>query len=862
MDTVKGLMHDPVARVATAVFVAVFVPYFFPILDSEQLKFYANVYAFIPLLILTVFASQYNSRSGGSDLDRLFWQLWAIGYAMWLLVRIVYVFLYVVIPRDMWVVQVDLLIDFLYVLFYLSVIFALSVEPDRRPFWDTPRNLGSLENAGLSVLFLGLWVYFAIIPSVLNFVAYDSWIPSLLLFVALDTYVFMRCLNLWRSSTSPLWKPTYAWLSVTAVLLLITDLFEAMDYAEWLPIVSPGTLLDIFWAIPLMMVVFASRVFYMGLDDRGHGGGGAAPADPTQRGRLFGGALVVGALIMPVVHFTCYSLGLLDPGTQTIRGFWVLLVLVCLLAMEVVNQQLIERKNRQLKISKEIAEERRKLLATAVEEAGESIIITDAAGVIEYVNPAFEISMGYPATEVVGQSTRILKSGIHDSDFYRVLWTTVLGGEVWQGRLVNRRKDGSLCEQTASIAPVIDESGEVVRCVAVERDITRQVQMERQLGESHKMKALGTLAGGIAHDFNNILQAITGYSEILRDDLPEHSGQREKVDMVLRSAERAKGIIKQILSFARKPKEEREPTDVPVLINETVALLRASLPSTIEIEIDVAFDAGNVLADPHQLHQVLLNLGSNAAHAIGDQPGRLGIGAARLHLDGSSKVVLDGLPEGEYVEITVSDSGAGMDVATLDRIYEPFYTTKEVGSGTGLGLSVVHGIVHSHRGAIEVESEVGKGTTFRIYLPIHQVTEKPSSGSYQLNGVERGTGHVLVVDDEQPILDLVRNLLERVGYTVTVAHDGNEGLSAFESNRDAFDAIITDQTMPGRTGLQFAREVRKSRKDLPLILITGYSRVITDEKALEAGIGAVLTKPFTATELVATLEEVRNRKSI
>jgi len=855
MESLRGIWRDPIVRLAGAMFLVLYSPFFVPILSQEQVSWYADVYLGVPPIIVVIAALQYGLRKVDNNLERLFWHFWTIGFAMWLVVRV----LYIVVPLESWTYRFDLLTDFFYVMFYLSIIFALGIEPDRRRFWDMPRNLGSLENIGLAVLFLGLWVYFAVIPNVLDFVAYDSWIPSLLLYVALDSYVFMRCFNLWRSSSSPLWKPTYGWLAVASALFLAVDSTEALQYAEWIPWTPPGTPLDVIWEFPVFVTVIAARAHRVGWARLGGRAEGAAPVEMLGRGRLFGGVLVVGALTITVVHFVCYSLGLLDEGTRTIRGLWVLVVLLCLLTMEVVNQQIIERKNRQLKTSKEEAEERRKLLATAVEQAGESIIITDANGIIEYVNPAFERSMGYPAAEVLGKATSILKSENEDGAFSKEMWATILNGKVWQGTLTERRKDGSTCDLTVSVAPVTDESGDIARYVAVGRDISREIALERQLGEAQKMEALGTLAGGVAHDFNNILAAVSGYTELVIEDLPKGATSKRNAEMVLRAADRAKELIKQILSFTRRTAQKRVPVDLSEVVRESVTLLRASLPSNVELSADLGDSSWVALADPHQIQQVLLNLGSNAAHAIGDTQGKLAIAVEPFQPDSQLPAELSELPERSYAKISVSDTGCGIEDAVIPRIYEPFFTTKEVGTGTGLGLSAAQGIIRGHGGAIEVESEVGVGTTFLLYLPLYDGDVPPGSESEELAAEVRGGGNILVVEDEQPIRQMLQHHLERMGYTVTLAMDGEMGLEVFLTNPDAFDVLVTDQTMPGRTGIRLVNEVRKHRPELPVVLMTGFSGDDTAKRAGELQIGAMLSKPFTSRDLAAALQKLLNR---
>lgn len=360
--------------------------------------------------------------------------------------------------------------------------------------------------------------------------------------------------------------------------------------------------------------------------------------------------------------------------------------------------------------------EERSLLATAVEQAAESIIITDEQARILYVNPFFEERTGYRRQEVVGKTPKFLQSGSHDAQFYDRLRRTLAEGKNWQGRFTNRCKDGSLLEEDAVISPVFDASGRTTNYIAVKRDITRTLQMEIQLQHARKMEAIGTLAGGIAHDFNNILGSIIGCAEIAMAELGEGDRARQDLQRVLSAGQRARSLVQQILAFSRQSENSRRPLRLQPIIKETVGFLRASLPASIEIETRLDDADWLVSADPVQIQQILLNLSANATHAMGSKGGKLEIILAARSLRQAEAEAIGGMQAGDFLQLVVRDTGHGISPVIVDRIFDPFFTTKAVGEGTGLGLSVVHGIIGDLGGRVVVESETEKGTTFSIYL--------------------------------------------------------------------------------------------------------------------------------------------------
>ncbi|MFZ5775871.1 MAG: MASE3 domain-containing protein [Thermodesulfobacteriota bacterium] len=410
-------------------------------------------------------------------------------------------------------------------------------------------------------------------------------------------------------------------------------------------------------------------------------------------------------------------------------------------------------------------------------------------------------------------------------------------------------------------SPIQSPDGGPANIVYIARDITELKALERQLRQAQKMEAVGTLAGGIAHDFNNILTPVLGYSEIIAESLPKESPLIEPAREVLKAGRRARDLVKQILSFSRQAEQERNPIEMQLVVKEVLKLLRSSLPTTIEIRQNVSSDCGSVLADPTMIHQVMMNLCTNAYHAMRDTGGILAVSLGEVEIGPDDYVTELHLKPGPYLRLEVSDTGCGMPQHIVDRIFEPYFTTKEKGEGTGLGLSVVHGIVTSLGGHVTVYSEAGKGTTFHVYLPRCQQANGILSGAAaRALSLPRGDEHVLVVDDEKVIVDLMRQILTSLGYRVTTCIDSRQALEQFEAQPTGFDMLITDMTMPHLTGAELAQQAMAIRPELPVILCTGFSEIINEEKAKALGIRRLLMKPVLRDELARVLREIFDQK--
>jgi len=393
------------------------------------------------------------------------------------------------------------------------------------------------------------------------------------------------------------------------------------------------------------------------------------------------------------------------------------------------------------------------------------------------------------------------------------------------------------------------------------RDVTERILSERkvaklqeQLTQALKMEAIGTLAGGIAHDFNNILFPMFGYLEMMLEDVPKESPLRGHLVEVFSGAKRARDLIKQILTFSRQSDHERKPLETQRVIKEALKLIKSSLPTTIEISKDIQKDCGLVLAEPTQIHQIVMNLCTNAYHAMEEKGGKLAITLKEVEL--AAKDFKDpAMIPGPHVCLTVADTGPGMEQSIIDRIFDPYFTTKEEGKGSGLGLAVIHGIVKNHGGDISVYSEPGKGAEFKVYLPV--IKKQKETAKFETDTpIQKGTERILLVDDQDLIVDMERQMLERLGYHITARTSSIEALEAFRANPDKFDLVITDMTMPNMTGDKLAGEMIKIRTDIPIILCTGFSEMMSQERAESLGLKGFLMKPVVLKELSSVIRKV------
>ncbi|MBF0551801.1 MAG: PAS domain S-box protein [Deltaproteobacteria bacterium] len=483
-----------------------------------------------------------------------------------------------------------------------------------------------------------------------------------------------------------------------------------------------------------------------------------------------------------------------------------------------------------------------------------AIIVYNMNGEVDYVNPAFTQIFGWTFEELKGKRIDFVPESER-----QITWETVMGivkeGKPCIGFETKRlTKDGSILDISISGSRFYDHTGTPAGMLAILHDVTEAKRIETRLRQAQKMEAVGVLAGGIAHDFNNILAAIMGFTEMAAVEAPEGGRLRHRLERVLQASHRAKELVRQILTFSRQTEQEKKPVRLSSIVREALKLLRASIPSTIEIRQDIQDETGVILADPTQIHQILMNLCTNSGYAMRDKGGTLRITLSNLFLDNALLLQQLDLKAGHYIRLTVGDTGHGMDQETQERIFEPFFTTKPKGQGTGMGLAVVHGLVKSHDGAITVYSELGQGTTFHVYFP--RLEGEVSAALEETDLGATGGARILFVDDEDLVVEMGTDMLKSLGYRVVAMTNSVEALKRFGQRPGYFDLIITDQTMPNLTGAELAREVLDVRPDMPIILCSGFSETISYEDAKKLGIREFVMKPLTRREMAAVIKRV------
>ncbi|HIP39275.1 MAG TPA: PAS domain S-box protein [Desulfocapsa sulfexigens] len=508
-----------------------------------------------------------------------------------------------------------------------------------------------------------------------------------------------------------------------------------------------------------------------------------------------------------------------------------------------------------------VQQRRRELerIVTAIEQTSESIVTTDSKGNIQFVNPAFEVHSGYSAAEVQGQNPRILKSDQQEDSFFRELWATISSGKKWNGTFINKKKDGTLILEESSISPIISQDGQITNYVAVNRDITKEANLEQQLNQAQRLESIGRLAGGVAHDFNNILTVINGHTQLALLKMKPEDPLREDVQVIQDAGAKAARLVQQLLAFSRKQIIRQEILHLGDEIQATKKMLDRLLGEDINIILLLDNNIWPVMADRAQFEQILINLAVNSRDAMPDG-GKLTIEAFNLNLSKQNNMYHQQIAIGDYVMLRVSDTGEGMSPEIQKLMFEPFFTTKDVGKGTGLGMSTVYGIVKQNNGWIDVASEPGKGTTLSLYFPRCFEKSAPplqsSEATQNLDQLDQGIATILLVEDDKEVRKLFIRLLSNLGYTVLEAIDGEDALRVSSQFHDTIHLLLTDVVMPKMHGSEVAKILKQKRPEMKVLFMSGYTEdTITRHGVLKDGIN-FLQKPVAPETMATAIHDI------
>jgi len=539
--------------------------------------------------------------------------------------------------------------------------------------------------------------------------------------------------------------------------------------------------------------------------------------------------------------------------------------LVRKLEQKMLQAELEIQARKEVEAALRVSEERLRIIT---EQVTDMIWTIDEAFNFTFVTPSVERILGYTPEEFLSKNVASVVTQDSLMIAGKVLSERVEAAlrEPQTMELEHVCKDGSRIWAEITVAFMVDEAGRPAGVIGVTRDISqrKQIEEEKKRLEAHhlqaqKMEALGTLAGGIAHDFNNILSAVIGFSEIALSEMEPGTLLYDNIGEILKAGQRARDLVRQILAFSRQAEQERMPLDLVPIITEVLKLLRATLPTTIEISQQIDWNLKPVMASPMEIHQILMNLCTNAGYAMRQHGGVLGIEVSMVELDDTAFTGDNPrIKPGSFLRLAVSDTGGGMQPEIMERIFEPFFTTKKTGEGTGMGLSMVHGIINSLDGIIKVNSELGQGSVFEVYLPVSEQRESqaPDPDETPVSGNER----ILFVDDESALVNIGRQMLERLGYEVVTSTNAQEALNLFREEPDRFDLVITDMTMPGITGDELAGEILRVKPSVPIILCTGFSERMSEKQARDMGIRGFLMKPLLQRPMAEAIRQALDER--
>lgn len=511
-------------------------------------------------------------------------------------------------------------------------------------------------------------------------------------------------------------------------------------------------------------------------------------------------------------------------------------------------------------LHKRQTDENLNVLIQAIEQAGEGIVIFSPEGIIQYVNTIFEKITSYRRIELLDKPFEYLPFEPTSRAEMKQSWLRVRSSQPWHGKIDMIRKDGPKITLDMVVKPVIDNEGRLSSIIASCKDVTFEILRDEQLKRTQRLEAIGRLTGGIAHDFNNILSAIIGYTELAGDDLNPESDSAMNLVEVLKSATRAKEMISHLISFSRQEESKTEVIELVDHVKESVRFLRSYLPRSIKIKERYEAEKCTVIAVPGQVHQIIINFGTNSMHALHREGAQIEIAVESVSFRSRDMQAFPELDQCQYLKISVSDNGTGIDPSIVDHIFDPYFTTKSANEGTGLGLSIVHSIVQAHRGAIRVDSEVGMGTSFIVYLPLYTPDHWHQGAPEVVEPIDSsGTECIMFVDDEPSLVNVFRQGMMRLGYRVEGFTDPRKAHEHFSKSSHKVDIVVTDTTMPYMNGVDLAEKMLKIRPDIPIIICTGFTTLISVDDARKKGISDFVMKPFKIRDIAVRIRELLNQ---
>ncbi len=841
------LRRDRALWVALAVLSVAVVPYLLPILTADAFARWRYVLADIPVAVAALFAMVLGAHRVGSAAERHFWRLLALAFGAILAAELGNALL----PDAAFTPLVELLLRSAFLVFYGALVLAAAASQGGASDQDL-WNLHRLRSVGLGVLGVGFLVYFDAVPFDAGVDTLSPWYPGLFLYTALDVAVVLIFLRALQRHEDPRWRGILTGMAVVTALYAIVDGWEAILYLE--PFqgseIVPGW--DLAWFVPPLFAIVVARR-YLG-DPHG-----AAEPVVKVRPKPDRGLLVVGLFAAPLAHLGLYYLGVLDPEFRQTREGVVALVVLVMGGITLVYFRWLERQRATSQRNLSLSEERyrsfvqtrsdgiyraevRPPISTALDPEAQ---IEELSSVrIAEVKDVPHLPAGVPAGQVGGSLVELFPQG---SLWREGLRRWIESAYCIELEVVHEDPDGERWYYRYGLTGIV-EDGQLVRVWLARSDITPKrradeatERLTRELEQSRKLESLGTLAGGLAHDFNNLLAPIVGYTQLAREAIDRNEPDAGKnLDQVLTASKRAADLVEQVLLVSQDRPRRRVPVRMQETVRAAVKLVRTGLPPSIEMATEVAEDSPPVLGDASRLHQVVLNLCTNAAQAIGQEKGRIEVRLSHEADDPSGDSPLG------WVIMEVQDNGPGVIEPIRKRVFEPFFTTNPPGEGPGLGLSVVHGIVTSHGGSVTFDSEPGLGTVVRMRFPATsrvRLHERPPQKSL------RRSLSVLVVDDEEAVAEVTRSILEAYGHSVTSVTDPYMALKELRDRPRHFDVILTDYSMPGLTGLDLVDAIRDLAPGAGVVLSSGYN--LTDRHLNDGVIH--LAKPFTTAQLADTV---------